>query len=79
MFPQRREAVLGGRGQRVTIVFHLDLCVVLFSYEEHVFVRYGHKNSGKYLNKISADSALPEVTIGVPPRADITLNVSIKF
>lgn len=63
MVPQGDGAAFGGREQRVASVLCLDLCVVLMSYNEDIFIYYGHINSGKYPNKINADSTLPVVTI----------------
>lgn len=68
--PSQHEAVLGGRRQKVTIVFHLDLCVVLILYNEKMSVQYVYTNSGKHPNKITADNTLPEVTTEVPPRTE---------
>lgn len=79
MFPQGHEAVLGGRRQKVTIVFCLDLYVVLILYNDNMSVQYVYTNSGKHPNKISADSTLPEVTNGVPPRIERASSVSVKF
>lgn len=77
--PSQHEAVLGGKRQKVTIVFHLDLCVVQILYNENMSVQYMCTNSGKYHNKVTADNTVPEVTTEVPPRTDRASSISVKY
>lgn len=60
-------------------MFRLDLYVVLILYNDNMSVQYVYTNSGKHPNKISGDNTLAEVTIGIPPRIERALSVSVKF